>query len=133
MKPMAIAMTLSMLLVAGVGIGLDAANEEQAGAAGSKPSEVVSLDADAQTITVKKLASGAPAPDPETLKVEGKALASLKDFKTGDKIVLTCKEGTGNAPAAGAEGVTPEAGSEAPASGAAPCLVTEIAKAPDKN
>jgi hypothetical protein len=104
----------------------------------------VSFDADAQTITIKKPTAEVPAPDPETLKVEGKALASLKEYRAGDKIVLTCKDGTGDVPAAATGASKPEAASETAGTEAskpeakaggktAPCLVVEIAKAPEKD
>jgi hypothetical protein len=59
--------------------------------------EVVSADATAQQITVRKLTMGGTiAADPGdtptvTLKVEGKALASLTSVKSGDMVTLSCR------------------------------------------
>ena len=78
---------------------------EEASAAREIKGEVVSVDAEAKTITLKQEAAEADS----TLTVEGKALASLKDCKAGDKVVLKCKAAEG-------EG----------ADAAAPCVVTDI-------
>lgn len=58
--------------------------------------EIVSTDATAQQITVKKLSmsgtSAAPADAPTfTLKVEGKALTRLSTVKSGDQVTISCK------------------------------------------
>ena len=48
--------------------------------------EVVSADVEKKTITVKAGEKEMTAP------VEGKAVASLKDVKAGEKVVLTCRD-----------------------------------------
>jgi hypothetical protein len=60
--------------------------------------EVVSTDATAQQITVRKLSMGGtssstePADAPTfTLKVEGKALTRLSTVKAGDNVNLSCR------------------------------------------
>ena len=60
--------------------------------------EIVSTDATAQQITVRKLSMGGtssmaePADAPTfTLKVEGKALTSLSSVKSGDQVTISCK------------------------------------------
>lgn len=74
--------------------------------------EVVSTDATAQQITVRKLTAGemvrstdmpssAELPPPTdaptfTLKVSGKALTSLSSFKAGDQVTLSCKASSGS-------------------------------------
>jgi hypothetical protein len=67
--------------------------------------EIVSTDATAQQITVRKLSMGGtstsstePADAPTfTLKVEGKALTSLSSVKAGDQVTISCKPMTGGA------------------------------------
>jgi hypothetical protein len=49
--------------------------------------EVVSVDADKKTVTIKSDAGTSP----ETLPVEGKAASALKDVKPGQKYTLVCK------------------------------------------
>jgi hypothetical protein len=55
--------------------------------------EVVSANADAKTITVRRVTDvideGAPAS--HILPVDGKATASLSSVKAGDKVTLTCQ------------------------------------------
>lgn len=65
--------------------------------------EVVSTDATAQQITVRKLSMGgttstdtAEAPT-FTLKVEGKALTRLSTVKSGDQVTISCKPMTSGA------------------------------------
>ena len=61
--------------------------------------EIVSTDATAQQITVRKLSMGGtststaePADAPTfTLKVEGKALTRLSSVKSGDQVTISCK------------------------------------------
>ena len=54
--------------------------------------EIVSVDAEAKTITVKKKdAMAADAGAPLTLSVDPKADASLKKVKAGDQVRLQCK------------------------------------------
>jgi len=48
--------------------------------------EIVAVDATAKTITIKG------DPDNKTVPVEGKALASLKSHKAGDKVTLVCRD-----------------------------------------
>jgi hypothetical protein len=48
--------------------------------------EIVSIDEAAKTITVKG------DPDNKTVPVEGKALASLKTHKAGEKVTLICRD-----------------------------------------
>jgi len=48
--------------------------------------EIVAVDATAKTITIKG------DPDNKTVPVEGKALASLKTQKAGDKVTLVCRD-----------------------------------------
>jgi hypothetical protein len=68
--------------------------------------EIVSTDATAQQITVRKLSMGGttststePADAPTfTLKVEGKALTSLSTVKSGDQVTISCKSMGGSEP-----------------------------------
>lgn len=48
--------------------------------------EIVSIDEAAKTITIKG------DPDNKTVPVEGKALASIKSHKAGDKVTLVCRD-----------------------------------------
>ena len=83
----------------------------QGGAADHKmTAEVVSTDATAQQITVRKLSMGGSTATETTgeapsftLKVEGKALTRLSSVKSGDKVTISCKPMSGGAtePAAG--------------------------------
>ena len=64
--------------------------------------EVVSTDATAQQITVRKLSMGGTtsagtgeAPT-FTLKVEGKALTRLASVKSGDQVTISCKSSMGS-------------------------------------
>ena len=59
------------------------------------PAQVVSVDRDAKTITVKNPEATAQAAYEEslTLPVQGKAAGSLKSINSGDHITLTCKAG----------------------------------------
>ncbi|HET9315746.1 MAG TPA: hypothetical protein VFQ51_09155 [Vicinamibacteria bacterium] len=75
--------------------------------------EVVSTDATAQQITVRKLSMGGtttsslpePADAPTfTLKVEGKALTRLSSVKSGDQVTISCKSMSGAETAASAMG-----------------------------
>jgi hypothetical protein len=69
--------------------------------------EIVSTDATAQQITVRKLSMGGtssssaePADAPTfTLKVEGKALTRLSSVKSGDQVTISCKPMSTGAPA----------------------------------
>ena len=64
--------------------------------------EVVSTDATAQQITVRKLSMGgstsaATEETPTfTLKVEGKALTRLSSVKSGDQVTISCKSNLGS-------------------------------------
>lgn len=125
MSKKAVAASASILMVGVLGLlGAAGADERDANSvSGGKSAEVVKIDADAGSITVKLAAAEESAADPQTLVAEGKAVASLKDFKSGDKVVLTCKEGTGTPQAPDADG---------PGASIPPCVVTDIAKVPDK-
>ena len=119
------AIAASAFLIVGVlGVFSAAGADEQEGKGISegKNAEVVKVDAEAGSITVKLATAKESTDDPATLAAEGKALASLKNFTSGDKVVLTCKEGTG-AQAPEADGPS--------ASTIPPCVVTDIAKVPD--
>lgn len=48
--------------------------------------EIVAVDETAKTITIKG------DPDNKTVPVEGKALATLKAHKAGDKVTLVCRD-----------------------------------------
>lgn len=88
--------------------------------------EVVSADATAQQITVRKLTmGGTSAADPGdtptvTLKVEGKALASLTSVKSGDMVTLSCR--------AAASGSASDTGASS-SSGSATGVITSQASA----
>jgi Cu/Ag efflux protein CusF len=127
-----ITVACSISLAAGLCLSLAAeADENDAQAkAESRTSEIVSVDAEAKTLTVKKLTTESTEKDPETLAVEGKAVARLADVKSGDKVVLTCKEGTGEGAASEGKDSQPEASSKTPAGTASPCVVIEMEKAP---
>ena len=85
------ALLLSLVFVAGTAFA-QAAKQAEAVKAPAKAAsvakaeameaEVVSVDAAAKTITIKG------EPENKTLKVEGKALASLKTIKAGEKVTL---------------------------------------------
>lgn len=83
--------------------------------------EVVSTDASAEQITVRKLSTGAlsndnsqdsmrtrtlPADDSSTftLKVEGKALTRLSSVKAGDMVTISCRTLSASADTSGAMG-----------------------------
>jgi hypothetical protein len=48
--------------------------------------EIVAIDETAKTLTIKG------SPDNKTVPVEGKALATLKTHKAGDKVTLVCRD-----------------------------------------
>lgn len=48
--------------------------------------EIVAVDETAKTLTIKG------SPDNKTVPVEGKALATLKAHKAGDKVTLVCRD-----------------------------------------
>jgi hypothetical protein len=94
------ALLLSFALVAGVAAAdntakapeaaksVDKAHAEKAvaGKTHEVEAEVVSADATAKTLTLKGETEN------KTVPVEGKALASLKDVKAGEKVTLTCRD-----------------------------------------
>lgn len=62
---------------------------------GEFAAEVVSIDASARTVTLRESAVGGtaatkPAAGTTTVQVEGAAGDSLRDFKTGDRVVVSC-------------------------------------------
>ena len=63
-----------------------AAEKAQAGKTHEVTAEVVSVDAVKNTITLKGDKENHTAP------VEGKAIASLKSVKAGDKVTVTCRD-----------------------------------------
>jgi hypothetical protein len=83
-----------------------AKTQEKRAADHKMTAEVVSTDATAQQITVRKLSMGgtttstgtADAPT-FTLKVEGKALTRLSTVKSGDQVTISCKPMTSGADA----------------------------------
>jgi len=89
-----IALLLSAVLAAGVASAGQAAKphaaKHVAKAAAVKThdvtAEVVAVDAEKQTITIKG------EPENTTAPVEGKAIAALKTVKPGAKYVLTCRD-----------------------------------------
>ena len=83
----------ALLVVAGVAFAFQApaTTEAQAPAATAAKThtveaEVVSTDATAKTLTIKA------DPTNKTVPVEGAAITSLKDLKSGDKVKLTCRD-----------------------------------------
>ncbi len=92
-------LTLALSMVAALGSGTLAAQEQTAPAAPPLAKEakeakemaavVVTTDLIGKTITVKKEAD--PAGMEKVLAVEDKALTMLKDFKAGDKVKLQLK------------------------------------------
>jgi hypothetical protein len=93
----------ALLLAAAIGTAQEAKTVD---------AEVVSVDTEGKTITVKRGEEG----EHRILGVDEKALAGLKDVAIGSKVVLTCKPGTEEPAPAGAEGAA-----------ATPCVVTDIA------
>ena len=102
-----LALLLSLMLAAGLVYAQKPAypQPEQPAAKADKPmakaekseqieAEVVAVDTTAKTITFKK----EMATDPQTLPVEGKAEAALKDVMTGQKYKLVCKNDTSGSP-----------------------------------
>jgi hypothetical protein len=93
------ALLLSFVFVAGVALAQEAAKPAEKAAAPAKAAEkapavkthevtaeVVSVDAVKNTITLKGEKGNNTAP------VEGKALASLKSIKAGEKVTVTCRD-----------------------------------------
>jgi hypothetical protein len=58
----------------------------QAGKNHDVQAEIVSVDVEKNTLTIKGDAAN------KTVPVEGKAVAALKTVKAGDKLTLTCKD-----------------------------------------
>jgi hypothetical protein len=120
-------LALAALVLAAPGF----AREEKAGdppeqaASTGKSAEIVAVDTEAKRITIKGRTADSAA-DPETLVVEGKALAGLKDFQAGDKVLVTCKL-SGDA-AVSSQQPSAQPGSDASTTKAEACVVTEIAK-----
>lgn len=99
----ALATAFSVLLTAGVAFAQSTSTPpatgqspdmsgDKAKAAKEFTAQVVSMDTDARTITVKK--TGALATDADaamTLSVDTKADSSLKKVKAGDQVKLVCK------------------------------------------
>jgi hypothetical protein len=89
-----LALLLSVVLAAGVASASPAARphaaKHVAKASAVKThdvtAEVVAVDAEKKTITIKG------EPDNTTAPVEGKAIAALKTVKPGAKYVLTCRD-----------------------------------------
>jgi hypothetical protein len=88
-----LALLLSVVLAAGVASAAQArphAAKHVAKASAVKThdvtAEVVAVDAEKKTITIKG------EPDNTTAPVEGKAIAALKTVKPGAKYVLTCRD-----------------------------------------
>jgi hypothetical protein len=88
-----------------------AKTQEKRAADHKMTAEVVSTDATAQQITVRKLSMGGATTSTETtdaptftLKVEGKALTRLSTVKTGDQVTISCKPLTSGDAAPGAMG-----------------------------
>src|SRR5688572_20301382 len=88
-----LALLLSFAFVAGVAGAQETkpANPEKVAAMAAEKThevkaEVVSFDAMKSTLTIKG------DKENKTVPVEGKALAALKDVKTGTKLTLVCKD-----------------------------------------
>ena len=89
-----LALLLPLMLVAGVAFAQQtsksdtAATMQQIAAAKTHQvtAEVVSIDAQKHTITLKGETANSTAP------VEGKALAALKTIKAGQKVTVTCRD-----------------------------------------
>src|SRR5262245_63258643 len=78
--------------------------------------EIVSTDASAQQITVRKLSMGGSMATAETaeaptftLKVEGKALTRLSSVKSGDMVTISCRAQSGGDAGAMAAPITSQA------------------------
>jgi hypothetical protein len=93
------ALLLSLVFIAGVASAQEAAKPADKAAAPAKAAEkapavkthevtteVVSIDTVKNTITLKGVKENTTSP------VEGKALASLKNFKAGEKVTITCRD-----------------------------------------
>ena len=89
-----LALLLPLMLVAGVAFAQqtpksDTAAKTQQAVAGKThqvTAEVVSIDTEKHTITLKGDTANNTAP------VEGKALAALKTVKPGEKVTVTCRD-----------------------------------------
>ncbi len=88
------ALLLSLIVVPGVAFAQETAKTAAPAKAQESPAmkmhevtaDVVSIDVVKHTITLKGEKENNTAP------VEGKALASLKDIKAGEKVTLTCRD-----------------------------------------
>ena len=89
-----LALLLPLMLAAGVAFAQETSKTNTAGKvqqsiAGKThqvTAEVVSIDAEKHTITLKGDTANNTAP------VEGKALAALKSVKPGEKVTVTCRD-----------------------------------------
>ena len=88
-----LALLLSFAFVAGVAVAQETKTvnpDKTAGMAAVKThdvkAEVVSFDATKSTLTIKG------EKENQTVPVEGKAIAALKDVKPGAKLTLVCKD-----------------------------------------
>jgi hypothetical protein len=129
MMQKALVATVSALFVSGLCLARDArCDEDTAKVASTKSHQVVSANVEGKTLTVKEVSDEAAASPPQTLEVEGKALTSLQDVKEGDKVSLTCREGTGGtSPGSDSK---PETAADSSENAEARCVVVEIEKAP---
>ena len=85
---------------------------EQQKLKGKVTAEVISADETSKTITVRSVASGSSSSsagssaESVTLPVEGKAVASLKSIKAGERVSLTCREQASSTSSSGSSGST---------------------------
>jgi len=78
---------VSLLLVCGVAVLLTSLPVLASGKTHDVKTEVVSVDAEHKTLTIKD-----DKGENKTVKVLEAAVASLKNVKAGDKVTLTCQD-----------------------------------------
>ena len=112
----ALAMCAGLALAQNPGGTTAKTQDKPAGGDHKMTAEIVSTDATAQQITVRKLSMGGTTSAAETaeaptftLKVEGKALTRLSGVKSGDMVTISCRAQTGGDAGAMAAPITSQA------------------------
>ena len=82
------ALLLALVFAAGIAVAEEKKAEaaKPAGKTHEVSAEIVSVDAEKKTVTIKGDTEN------KTVPVQGKAIASLKTVKAGDKVTLVCKD-----------------------------------------
>jgi hypothetical protein len=110
---------MGILLAGTYALAGDTSTSKGPPAKGTLAADVVASDETAKTITVRPVASDSSSSGESfTLPVEGKAVASLKSIKNGERVNITCRSGgssSSNEPegsAAGSSGIGASSGAE---------------------